>query len=288
MRFNYNLLILEYNLLGDIMSKKGIISDIHANIDALELVLKDMEINGVDEIICLGDLVTKYFYPKETVDFIKENSSIVVKGNCDDLVANDERYKYARSKLGLNRIEYLDNLPLSYNMKLNNINFNMFHATPNSLDKIFNPLFSHNALTPYKDKIVTDPNEMFKCDNEVVVCAHTHQSYIGRVKHNKFKLLTNNIILDDNDKIIINVGSTGEHSHMSCTGDKVDTIIDPFLTYLIIEEMNGFLYARINYVPYKETLKKVYLDILKKERESLIPYSPMDKEKIEKSLKLMR
>ena len=27
----------------------------------------------------------------------------------------------------------------------NNINFNMFHATPNSLDKIFNPLFSKTA-----------------------------------------------------------------------------------------------------------------------------------------------
>ena len=288
MRFNYNFLILEYNLLGDIMSKIGIISDIHANIDALELVLKDMEINGVDEIICLGDLVTKYFYPKETVDLIKENCSVVVKGNCDDLVANDERYKYARGKLGLNRIEYLDNLPLSYNMKINNINFNMFHATPNSLDKIFNPLFSHNALTPYKDKIITDSNEMFECDNEVVVCAHTHQSYIGRVKDNNFKLLMNNIILEGNEKVIINVGSAGEHSHMICFNDSVETMIDPFLSYLTIEDMNDFLYARIKYVPYKETLKKVYLDILKKERESLIPYSPRDKEKIEKSLKLMR
>ncbi|MBP3765719.1 MAG: metallophosphoesterase family protein [Bacilli bacterium] len=270
------------------MSKIGVISDIHANIDALELVLKDMEKNGVDEIICLGDLVTKYFYPKECVDAIKENCSIVVKGNCDDLVANDERYKYARGKLGLSRIEYLDNLPITYKMKINNAFFNMFHATPNSLDKIFNPLFSKNELTPYKDKIITDPNEMFMRDNEIVVCAHTHQSYIGRVKNNEFKLLMNNIILEEREKIIINVGSAGEHSHMTCFNNKVDTIIDPILTYLTIENINAFLYARIKYVPYKETLKKVYLDILKKERESLIPYSPRDKEKIEKSLKLMR
>lgn len=270
------------------MSKIGVISDIHANIDALNLVLTDMEKNGVDEIICLGDLVTKYFYPKETVDAIKQNCSIVVKGNCDDLVSNDERYKYARGKLGLDRIVYLDNLKLNYNRKIGNVNFSMFHATPNSLDKIFNPLFSKNALTPYKDKIVTDPNEMFSRDNEVVVCAHTHQSYIGRLKDNKFKLLMNNVILEGREKVIINVGSAGEHSHMTCFNNKVDTIIDSVLTYLTIEDMNNFLYARIKYVPYKETLKKVYLDILKKERESLIPYSPRDKEKIEKSLKLMR
>ena len=54
------------------MTKIAIISDIHANIDALNLVLKDIEKRGVDKIICLGDLVTKYFYPAEVVDAINE------------------------------------------------------------------------------------------------------------------------------------------------------------------------------------------------------------------------
>lgn len=269
------------------MSKLGIISDIHANIDALNLVLKDMEKNGVDKIICLGDLVTKYFYPKEVVDSIRSNCYMVIKGNCDDLVANDIRYKYARGKLGLDRIDYLNNLPTSYSLIHNNISFSMYHATPDSLDKIFNPLFSKNDLTPYKDKVVTDPNIFFKKDKEVIVCAHTHQSYIGRVD-SKFKLLMNNVLLNGDEKILINVGSAGEHSHMSYLNDRVETIIDPFLTYLLMEDYDREIYARIVHVPYKETLKNVYLDILKKERESLIPYSPRDKEKIEKSLRLMR
>ena len=37
--------------------KIGIISDIHGNIDALEIVLKKLEDNKVEKIICLGDLI---------------------------------------------------------------------------------------------------------------------------------------------------------------------------------------------------------------------------------------
>ena len=39
--------------------KIGIISDIHGNIDALEIVLKKLEDNKVEKIICLGDLIRR-------------------------------------------------------------------------------------------------------------------------------------------------------------------------------------------------------------------------------------
>ena len=35
----------------------AIISDIHANIDALEAVLADIDRRGIKEILCLGDIV---------------------------------------------------------------------------------------------------------------------------------------------------------------------------------------------------------------------------------------
>jgi predicted phosphodiesterase len=37
--------------------KIAIISDIHANIEALNEVKKDIEKENVDEVICLGDIV---------------------------------------------------------------------------------------------------------------------------------------------------------------------------------------------------------------------------------------
>lgn len=41
------------------MKKIGIISDIHSNKEALYQVLLDMEKRGIDEIVCLGDMITK-------------------------------------------------------------------------------------------------------------------------------------------------------------------------------------------------------------------------------------
>lgn len=43
--------------MGNRVMKIGIISDIHGNIDALEIVLKKLEDNKVEKIICLGDLI---------------------------------------------------------------------------------------------------------------------------------------------------------------------------------------------------------------------------------------
>ena len=44
------------------------ISDVHLNKDALNAAFVDMEKRGVDKIVCLGDIVTKYIYPREVVE----------------------------------------------------------------------------------------------------------------------------------------------------------------------------------------------------------------------------
>jgi len=37
--------------------KRAIISDVHGNLEALEAVLADIDRQGVDGVICLGDIV---------------------------------------------------------------------------------------------------------------------------------------------------------------------------------------------------------------------------------------
>lgn len=44
-------------MIGDKIVKFGIISDIHGNIEALEAVLKNLNEEEVDKIICLGDFI---------------------------------------------------------------------------------------------------------------------------------------------------------------------------------------------------------------------------------------
>ena len=66
----------------------AIITDIHANIFALKVALKEIDEKKPDKIICLGDIVGNGAYPEETVQFIRKRGDILcVKGN-HDLFAN--------------------------------------------------------------------------------------------------------------------------------------------------------------------------------------------------------
>ena len=50
----------------------AIISDIHANLEALERSLGAIDEVGVDEILCLGDIVGYGANPNECVDLIRK------------------------------------------------------------------------------------------------------------------------------------------------------------------------------------------------------------------------
>ncbi len=47
------------------MTRLAILSDIHANLEALKQVLADIDACGADEIICLGDVIGYGPQPQE-------------------------------------------------------------------------------------------------------------------------------------------------------------------------------------------------------------------------------
>jgi diadenosine tetraphosphatase ApaH/serine/threonine PP2A family protein phosphatase len=61
----------------------AVISDIHANLHALETVLADIDRESVDEIWCLGDIVGYGPKPNECCDLIRERTAISLCGNHD-------------------------------------------------------------------------------------------------------------------------------------------------------------------------------------------------------------
>lgn len=65
------------------MSRVAVISDIHANLYALEAVLADIDVEAPDEIWCLGDVVGYGPRPNECVDIVRERAAIVLVGNHD-------------------------------------------------------------------------------------------------------------------------------------------------------------------------------------------------------------
>lgn len=64
--------------------KTAIISDIHGNLKALEIVLNDISLRKIDRIVCLGDLVEGGDYDDEVVELIKKRNIITVQGNHDE------------------------------------------------------------------------------------------------------------------------------------------------------------------------------------------------------------
>jgi predicted phosphodiesterase len=64
----------------------AVISDIHANLEALEAVLADIDRRGIRDIVCLGDIVGYGPDPVACVDLIRSRCSIVVCGNHDEAV----------------------------------------------------------------------------------------------------------------------------------------------------------------------------------------------------------
>lgn len=61
----------------------AVISDIHANLHALESVLADIDRESVEEIWCLGDVVGYGPRPNECCDLIRERTAISLCGNHD-------------------------------------------------------------------------------------------------------------------------------------------------------------------------------------------------------------
>jgi predicted phosphodiesterase len=100
----------------------GVISDVHANLPALEAVVAELERIGVDAYACAGDLVGYGPQPNECVKAIRQLGAVTVAGN-HDLIAigrlsEDRCERLARQSLRWTRgvldeetCDYLGGLP---------------------------------------------------------------------------------------------------------------------------------------------------------------------------------
>ncbi len=66
----------------------AIISDIHANLEALEAVLADIDEQGAGRVLCLGDVVGYGIDAERCIDLVQRNCSLCLCGNHDWAVLN--------------------------------------------------------------------------------------------------------------------------------------------------------------------------------------------------------
>ncbi len=66
-----------------ILIRIGLIADIHGNLVALETVLRELEQEHIDDIICLGDVGSLGPQPHEVIERLRNLSCPVILGNTD-------------------------------------------------------------------------------------------------------------------------------------------------------------------------------------------------------------
>jgi diadenosine tetraphosphatase ApaH/serine/threonine PP2A family protein phosphatase len=69
--------------------KYAIIADIHANLEALQVVLEDIKSQRCTHYACLGDVVGYNANPKECLDIVRTMGMPCVKGNHDEYCSID-------------------------------------------------------------------------------------------------------------------------------------------------------------------------------------------------------
>lgn len=106
------------------MSKIALLSDIHANLPALEAVMEKLEAEEPDEWICLGDLVGYGPHPTECIKIVREKKMKCVLGNHDAGVCgrlsinhfrkpNRELIEKTAAMLSKDDLDWLRSLPLT-------------------------------------------------------------------------------------------------------------------------------------------------------------------------------
>lgn len=215
------------------MEKIAILSDIHGNITALNAVLKDIEDRKVDRIICLGDYVVKCANPDKVLDIAMEKFDVCIKGNCDETISSDvalEKQFWSRVKIGEKRAKFLKNLPIIFEFYLSGQLVRLFHASPQGLSNIYNPMYS-NTDNIYAQLELKHVEELFantesigKNENDkvpdIVGYGHLHTPNLFKYKN----------------KTIFNTGSVGIPNEMENKGEeKFDNQFSTLASYVILE-----------------------------------------------------
>ena len=185
----------------------GIITDIHANLKALQVALAYLKNAKVEEILCLGDLVGYGDQPLEVIDLLRELPNLhCVIGNHDRYVLGDK--ESPRKKTALEKLEWTAK-------HISKEQDRFLRQMPHVMTIEEHIVIVHDALTERNAYILT-PQEISKNLNYMInncpgrrICfyGHTHIPMLIGTKAVITDLKeTKSFQLDKNDVYLINPG----------------------------------------------------------------------------------
>jgi predicted phosphodiesterase len=222
--------------------KLAILSDIHANLEALRATLEAISAHSVDRIVCLGDIVGYNTSADECVALLREFEPLCVAGNHDRAVTGQittEGFSHAaaravawtRPRLSADSLHFLSELPLKASI---NTHLVMVHGALHPdvgcelvrLDNEERRRMSFKALAAHP--------------SGARICAfgHTHHLGIFELRDGIERARTSDeIVLREDAYYLINPGTVGQ-----------PRTADLRATYLTLDTASGVLTA--HYVEY--------------------------------------
>ncbi len=206
--------------------KTAVISDIHGNAVALKAVLEDIASRGIDQIVCLGDIIGYGPDPLECVDLVQEKCAWALMGNHDfgvlyeptnfnapaeaaafwtraqfdnepDESARERRFSF----LGSLRVRAVEDLTGD------GLEILAVHASPR---RPINEYIFPDDASDAPDKL----EAIFDRVDKVAMVGHTHQPGVFSNEPDFYppdEIGTDPVFkFNENEKIIINVGSVGQ------------------------------------------------------------------------------
>ena len=238
----------------------AVISDIHSNLEALTVVLADIEKRGIEKIFCLGDVVGYGPNPGECLDLVIEKTKWCVLGNHDYAIFYEPtNFNYAAEQASFWTREvletekkkelrdkwwsFLGNLPMRKTLKAKLDGqaavIDFVHASPRK------PVNEY----VFPDDVYSNPLKirlLFERVKQICFIGHTHLPGVF-LDEPDFYLpseLGDVYPIIDNEKAIINAGSVGQPR------DK-----DNRASYVYVEG-NEVNFVRLEY-DYDVTIKKI-------------------------------
>ena len=195
----------------------AIVSDIHANIQALEAVLKDIERHRVKNIFCLGDLVGYGGNPREVID-LAMNFNFCLRGNHDDAVTFrvPSQFNIVAAKAVMWTRERL--MPQQHSTTHMRKRWNFLRRKLKRFVQVQDMLFAHGtpeSFFEYVDspataaRLLDDP----KYDVKTIFVGHTHVGGVFFRDNGKIRFLHSSspkMPELGSRRLIINAGSVGQ------------------------------------------------------------------------------
>lgn len=228
------------------------ISDIHGNYTALQAVLADINTQSIDQIVCLGDVVTLGPQPKEVLQKLEELKCVLIKGNHDEAILNPELAEsfevashlvpdlyWCKEQLTKDDCNFIESFKSTYEIVFSNgVTLLCFHGSPLSTTHLIQSTTPTEILDTYFDGQTAS---MF-------IGGHSHIQMYRRY----------------GDKLILNSGSVGNAFMFAYSPGNIPSLL-PWAEYTIISQKENSLDV---------DLRRIYFntdDLQKKVKDSGLP-----------------